>query len=53
MNDFVSMSILKNPNTEKYGVTDGLPGPKGTETHCLDSVISLKDFCSKQSAYKR
>jgi hypothetical protein len=50
MDDFDSMSVLQHPNTEKYGVTDGLPGPKGTETLCLDSVISLKVFWSKQSA---
>jgi hypothetical protein len=50
MDDFDSMSVLRHPNTEKYGVTDGLPGPKGTETCRLDSVISLKDFWSKQSA---
>jgi hypothetical protein len=43
MDDFDSTSILQHLNTEK-GVTDGLPGPKGTETHRLDSVISLKDF---------
>jgi hypothetical protein len=52
MNHFDRMSVLQHPNMEKYGAADGLPGPKGTETLCLDSVISLKDFWSKQSAYK-
>jgi hypothetical protein len=47
MDDFDSMSVLRYPNTEEYGVTDGLPGPKGTETRRLDSVKSSKNFWSK------